>query len=438
MMSEEHRKNSPACLEIAPLLEKRVAEEPLHEEEQRQIDRHLHECEACREFETLTSSLPIFAQTITEEEILSAVNNAANQYFVYKRKQKMLAVALAMGAAAACCAFLFLSKPAEKVETPLAVEVECKLNEPFAPTRGVRMTFCGPNASDVTVDPQGEVLLLLTRGAVGCIVDKNRPDKGDVRVVTKYGEVRVTGTIFTVRVERDDVRVEVFRGSVEVRPASKRDAVFKVREGQGATIATEKIFALNHQTVDPLTQNLLSVASSMRPYDEQSSGETQIEGSTKGSGKALTDAGVDRIELFQQGEGEGLSSKPLTPSADSLIQSAHVCLIERDWECAASRYLQVLKDYGNRSESVSALIGLARIELHYLHKPKQALFHFSTYEKRYPSGPLIEEALLGIAESLRQLGRKEKERASLRTFIARFPNSASIEKAKSRLKEIGE
>jgi TolA-binding protein len=217
-----------------------------------------------------------------------------------------------------------------------------------------------------------------------------------------------------------------------------------VAAGHGGSLRTKKLFSLTDSILDPLTLTQSRFDSfAIQPSDTHNDEGATIGGVTQVKPVDRADAGIGRTpaggsSAFTASSETDLEFKAAAPSADELIRNAHTCLLHRDWECAAARYRQILKEYGNRSESVSALIGLARIELHYLNKPTQALAHFSTYEKRYPDGALTEEALLGIAESLRLLGRPEEEKASLRAFIERYPKSASIEKAKSRLKESAE
>ena len=121
---------------------------------------------------------------------------------------------------------------------------------------------------------------------------------------------------------------------------------------------------------------------------------------------------------------------------DALIQDAQSCLIDRDWQCAAARYHEVLNRYAARTESASVLISLAKIELRHLNRPDNALTHYRTYQQRAPKGPLIEEAYLGIANAYRQLGNPAKEAETLRQFAERFPKSSLSGKARARLKQL--
>ena len=85
---------------------------------------------------------------------------------------------------------------------------------------------------------------------------------------------------------------------------------------------------------------------------------------------------------------------------------------------------------------MSALISLAKIELRHLGRPKQALNRFTAYKKRYPKGPLIEEAIFGMAECHRRLGNQTKELEILRAFVKKHPRNSLTAKAKRRIKEL--
>ena len=121
---------------------------------------------------------------------------------------------------------------------------------------------------------------------------------------------------------------------------------------------------------------------------------------------------------------------------DDLIQDAQSCLLLRDWNCAASRYREVLGRYSRRPESAAVLISLAKIELRHLRLPNQALGHYRDYLSRLPNGPLAEEALLGTAEAYRRMGLEARERETLQGFLQRFPKSSLSGKARSRLNQL--
>jgi outer membrane protein assembly factor BamD (BamD/ComL family) len=121
---------------------------------------------------------------------------------------------------------------------------------------------------------------------------------------------------------------------------------------------------------------------------------------------------------------------------DELWAQSRNCLIERDWLCASAKYRQILKQHAGRRESLAALISLAKIELRHLGKPDAALRHFSAYRQQYPKGPLMEEAVWGLAESHRQLGNKPQELGILRSFTRDYPNSSLAPRVHRRIKEI--
>ncbi len=284
---------------------------------------------------------------------------------------------------------------------------------------GVFMTNSDANESEVIVE-NGEVRLLIRGGAVGLFVDPSRPEKKPVTVVTPLGELRVTGAVFTTQVDVNEVRLEVFRGTVDVIPAGDKAPVFGVVEGYGAELKQRIIFKLPHPNNSPL----LEMACINRPCDS---------GCEEG---IFPDDGTRR-DVSGMGPAAVAGTEPLEfSSMEALIDNAQSCLLERDWECAAMRYNTVLERYPRIPESRSVLISLAKIELRHLNLPRTALSHFNIYLQRTPEGPLAEEAYLGMADVYQHLGSREKEKVVLHQFAKKFPRSVIIEIVRARLRRL--
>jgi TolA-binding protein len=261
--------------------------------------------------------------------------------------------------------------------------------------------------------------------------------------VTPLGEVRVKGTLFTVRVDDDGVAVQVFRGLVEVVPKGGEDLTFNVAAGYGANVEQRATFKLSEPKTDALIE-ALRIAPSGEPAEEATIRSQEAVISTKSSGaKDEADIGAGTTDAGRTGgtknihnatdEGRILSNPA---SMEGLIKKARACLMRRDWECAALRYQEVLGTYSKRPQSASILISLAKIELRHLRHPKRALTLFGTYLERAPNGPLAEDAVLGIADSYRHLGLNAEERKTLRHFVERYPQSVLLDNARIRLRQL--
>jgi TolA-binding protein len=260
--------------------------------------------------------------------------------------------------------------------------------------------------------------------------------------------------VFTVHVDTRRSQVEVYRGVVEFVPTTPTDDALSVTAGQGADLRHQRVFALSSpktasiraalednahhrsRAMAPAAEDGLSVSESREPkvaLDNPT--PTDVPGNHASAGRTRSTT----LNTDARPETAAASpSKHNVPTIDSLIKEAQSCLIARDWMCASSRYQGILKHYPKRPESTAALISLARIELRHLGMPKKALDHYRTYQKRAPNGPMAEEALFGIAETYRRLGRKDLEQATLRRFIQRFPDSSQINRAHTRLRQLGD
>jgi hypothetical protein len=140
---------------------------------------------------------------------------------------------------------------------------------------GVFMTYCDGRNPGVAVENGGEVRVRLSSGTVGLLVDPGRREKRLVTVETPFSDIRVKGTIFTVRLEHTIPRVGVFRGIVEVVPAVGDDVAFDVPAGYGAGLRGHETFALSKPDNTPLWQTLLAKAkeTAKAPADHSRAGD---------------------------------------------------------------------------------------------------------------------------------------------------------------------
>jgi TolA-binding protein len=233
---------------------------------------------------------------------------------------------------------------------------------------------------------------------------------------------------------------------VEFVPREAADRALQVSAGRGADLRHRTIFELTEPKTETLRRALDAAdpqknATEKEPTRGETLGAKVPEALSKLSESA--DGGelsgpTGPVEPAEEGlrSGTDSASKRSAPSIDILIQDAQSCLIVRDWKCAASRYQDILKHYPGRPESTAVLISLAKIELRRLNTPSKALDHYKSYQQRAPKGPMAEEALYGIADAYRRLGKTDMEKETLRLFVERHPQSSQLERVRARLHQL--
>jgi TolA-binding protein len=97
---------------------------------------------------------------------------------------------------------------------------------------------------------------------------------------------------------------------------------------------------------------------------------------------------------------------------------------------AIALYLELQRKYPSSAEASLSHVSLGRLLLSG-HQLQAALQQFSTYLRG--GGPLEEEALLGKAQTLAALGRRQEEGAAWRALLARYPHSVYAAEARERI-----
>jgi TolA-binding protein len=390
-----------------------------------------------------------FAPQISEKDLAETVTAAAARYFEGRRSRGRRLRVFAIGAAAAAAAVIigvfFAVSTGPKTDAPPAM-LRCAATEPVEVTEGVFLNHCVDRPVQAVVGSDGNVQVTVYAGAVGVSVNPNRTHKNKVSVHTRFGTVTVKGTVFTVHVSENDARVEVFRGTVEIQPEAA-DATLLVTQNNGALLEAGGRYKLQAATTNSLWTKLTARSSetgdSQSPDPDENRLALGIHSPVDtGLDSSAGDKSVVSAALDEERENESpLNEEPITKggrisSLDRLLMEARSCLLDEDWTCAAARYKNIVRNYENRWESMSALISLAKIELRHLGKPRQALDHFATYMKRFPGGPLLEEAVFGMAECHRRLGNRDKELEILHSYIETHPSNLSTDKMKKRIQEL--
>ena len=255
-------------------------------------------------------------------------------------------------------------------------------------------------------------------------------------VMTPICDVVVTGTVFSVAVEEDEVRVGVVKGSVSVRNA--QGEIARVKAGEKLSVRGRSTESLDANEADAIL-SLLDMdeipgapgmpgavpGSASSGLGEQASSETSAAGVVVPS-QHRRGAEDRKVEIAIQ--------ESATPA--ELIRQARERVKARDWYGAAELYRRIADGFPGRSESVTVRVSLADIELDQLRTPAAALSDYEAYLSTEPNGPLAEDALWGTCSAFSRLGRISEEKRALATFIARFPQSLHAKVAQERLLQL--
>jgi len=120
-------------------------------------------------------------------------------------------------------------------------------------------------------------------------------------------------------------------------------------------------------------------------------------------------------------------------SASSLFERANGARRGADYVAAEDLYRRLLERYPSSREAATARIVLGRMLLSQ-GEPDAALALFDRYLADAPRGPLAEQALVGRAQCLSRLGRRDEERLAWRSLLETFPGSPSRTEALERLR----
>lgn len=126
---------------------------------------------------------------------------------------------IALAAVAAAAGLFVVARPSSDVGRPETARRETALHEP-APSMveladGDRLTTTA--GTEYTLEGSSADRLVDVRGGAMLVDARHRETDETLRVRTPFGEVRVVGTVFSVRVDDDHAVVRVFEGRVVVQ-----------------------------------------------------------------------------------------------------------------------------------------------------------------------------------------------------------------------------
>jgi len=125
------------------------------------------------------------------------------------------------------------------------------------------------------------------------------------------------------------------------------------------------------------------------------------------------------------------------PSAAELFARANAARrAGRDAQAVAD-YHALQRAFPSSPEAVSSHMSLGRLLLDDRSDPAGALAEFDRYLARGAGSALREEALIGRALALGQLGRAEDERRAWKALLSEYPHSMYADQARDRVAALG-
>ncbi len=346
---------------------------------------------------------------------------------------------------------------------------------------------------DVTTLGSDSVEVSLVQGQLIALVDPE--SKGpSFSVSTRAGKVLVTGTVFSVTGDSDQVEVQVFRGSVELvekglktRHVGVGESVVFGREGNSQLSREEQAAVFDIlKTLDLLessrasTLNIRSVPQGATvAVDGMVLGTTPMEASVRPGHRGLElileghapvrelldlrqKENVSRVfdlKVIPQDDGSPFGTEALVgvsksanqvissrkstarkgrpkSSSSDLLSLAQSFRAERNWSRATETYKKLISFYPSSIDAKTSLVSLGMIQLNHMRRPAGALKSFNAYLTSSKRGTLAQEAAFGRIKALRALGRYQEEKDALTLFLRHFPNAVQTSMVKGRLLEI--
>ncbi len=369
-----------------------------------------------RALDGLAASAPLPGDALVQQAVGRVT--ARYQHRRTMRRIGAFAVAAAVAGLVTVSMIYFNTQTREPVELvgPARLEI----------ARGMKLGLA--EHARAVIDGSGErrLTLRLERGRVALRVPPEQ--HWNVSVVTALGLVEVKGTVFSVELTDDDLRVDVLRGAVTVKCPGAPAVMVSAGESLGLPAADrsplddetaqqirELLGELKKVSIDRTTPEPVEPAEPTGPVEEESPSRS-VTRTVKNIPKEMP--------------------LPEPPSPGELIRQARACRMSGDWKCAAERYRQVRDLYPGRPEAATALVLLAGIEIDQLDRPGKAIDHYRQYLGLGGKGALAVEAQYGICRAWKTLGRSAEERQALEDFVTKHPRDINASEARKRLEEL--
>ena len=335
----------------------------------------------------LAMGVPVPWDELRERRVLGKVEaKLASRRAARRRRPWIIAAAAVLTAAVAVLAVLALPRTSTAPEDAIAIADAPPITPVVAiPDESALTLPDGSRAqmqtgARVDVDVQTDELVRLVQhaGVVRYEVTPNRErrfvvDADDV-------QVRVIGTVFTVALDEDVVRVAVERGKVEV---AESDRV--VQLGAGDALEIERA----------------------APVDEPI---------------VLDDDVVVELEPEASKPRDKAPSKPVA-TARQLEERADAARVAGRSDEAAAALSELVKRYPRDPRAYSAYFTLGKVERS-RGRHSAAAVAFTACHQRAPAGPLAEDARAEAAVSWLTAGRADRAAAAAQAYLDRYDSGA--------------
>ncbi|MDF2693858.1 MAG: hypothetical protein K0S65_2241 [Labilithrix sp.] len=124
-------------------------------------------------------------------------------------------------------------------------------------------------------------------------------------------------------------------------------------------------------------------------------------------------------------------AREVQEDAAVLFERANTARRGGDHAAAEKLYAHLVDTHPASREATTSRVILGRMQLAH-GAATEALASFDAYLAGAPGGTLVEQALIGRAQSLQALGRRSEERAAWRALLEAFPSTASRQTALER------
>ncbi len=305
------------------------------------------------------------------------------------------------------------SRPTASPETSAAEVTEDWAERPKIATPSyIHMDFAPGIQAAVTPDTQytvdrtrlNRIAVKIARGAVWV---SKKPDTRQTRleIGTPRGTVMVTGTVFSVYVDEQSLKVAVFKGAVHVIEAVGSDLT--VLEGHIVTVDEKGA----RQEKDPEPEKTRAEFVRLGILEEKNT-------------RALAeDPRAPKKTTPSDGAGRSLL-EPIEPrvSPEDLLSQIGLLRRQKDWAGMSMTYRRLIREHRRSSQAGPAMVALGNLLVEKLDDPEDAVHWFDVYIESN-GGSLAPEALFGKAKALRRLGDRSGESAVLNEIVKRYPKS---------------
>jgi transmembrane sensor len=316
-------------------------------------------------------------------------------------RQRRVALIVLTGACTLMLGF-FLGRQQAPSRTRLALPDPVPANLLELPDGSrVNAVSSGARVETVAVGPEN-VTLRLDAGTARFSVTPNpsRP----FRVLARDVSVTVLGTVFSVGVEPNAVRVAVERGRVRVdAPNGSRE----LGVGESATFASKVVASPHEPAVDPLPP----VETARPPAAAQPSWRALAKDQSYGAALARLLA-------------EGPNAVHDTP--DDLLLAADVARLGGRPDRAVTPLQRVIADHAFDPRAPLAAFTLGRTLLEQLGRPREAAQAFATARRLDRGGTLTQDALAREVESWAGAGEAEHAHERAVEYLKLYPHGRRV------------